>query len=135
MVWMVIFFIACMAVDYLTGTGVAIKTGKWESKAAREGLWHKLGSVIAVAVAGGADLLIGSIINNMPAVTLPFEYPVFLSPLVLAWYIITEMGSIIENAGAVGAPIPSFLRKIIAQLHDATDAAGDKLAGTAKEDK
>lgn len=132
---MVIFFIACMAVDYLTGTGVAIKTGKWESKAAREGLWHKLGSVIAVAVAGGADLLIGSIINNIPAITLPFEYTVFLSPLVLAWYIITEMGSIVENAGAMGAPIPAFLSKMLAQLHDATENAGDKLTGVTEEEK
>ena len=39
-------------------------------------------------------------------VELPFIYTVLLCPLVVIWYILTEVGSIIENAGALGTPIP-----------------------------
>ena len=56
---------------------------------------------------------------------LPFEYNVLLCPLVIAWYIITEAGSIVENAGKLGAPVPKRLRKAIAALQDTIDAAGD----------
>lgn len=36
--------------------------------------------------------------------------------LVTAWYLLTELGSIAENAGALGAPMPQFLMRAIAAL-------------------
>ena len=33
-----------------------------------------------------------------------------------AWYLLTELGSVIENAGALGAPLPQFLVRAIAVL-------------------
>lgn len=33
-----------------------------------------------------------------------------------AWYLLTELGSIAENAGALGAPMPQFLMRAIAAL-------------------
>ena len=41
---------------------------------------------------------------------------VLLCPLVTAWYLLTELGSIAENAGALGAPMPQFLMRAIAAL-------------------
>ena len=52
-----------------------------------------------------------------------------LCPLVVVWYILTEAGSIIENAGALGAPIPAWLTKMVASLGSSVDQAGDKLGG------
>ena len=52
-----------------------------------------------------------------------------LLPLVLVWYAITELGSIAENAQRMGAPIPAWLVKLMANGKDAVDAAGDKLTG------
>ena len=43
----------------------------------------------------------------------------------IVWYILTEAGSIIENAGALGAKIPGFLRKAIEALNDKVESAGD----------
>lgn len=132
--WLVILFVLCMVIDYLTGSAVASKNGEWSSDAARAGLWHKCGSLIAVVVAGLADIVVGLVVNNIPAITLPFDYTVLICPIVVVWYILTELGSIVENAGALGAPIPEFLKKMIKVFKDATDAAGNKLSDDGKND-
>lgn len=125
--WLVVIFIATMVIDYFTGSAAAGKNGEWSSKRAREGLWHKCGSLIAVIVAGLADIVLGLIVNNIPAIVLPWEYTVLICPVVVVWYIITELGSIIENVGELGAPIPSFLRNMIKALKAAADTAGNQL--------
>ena len=88
-----------------------------------------LGAVVAVLVAAILDGVIGLILANIPALELPFRYEVFASVLVLVWYIMTELGSIVENVGALGAPVPAWLRKAIAALESTVDGAGDKLGG------
>ena len=125
--WLVLAWLLCMALDYGTGTAAALRAGEWSSKVARDGLWHKLGAVVAVLVAAILDGVIGLILANIPALELPFQYEVFVSVLVLVWYIMTELGSIVENIGALGAPVPAWLRKAIAALESTVDGAGDKL--------
>ena len=125
--WLVVAWVACMLLDYATGTAAALRAGDWSSKVARDGLWHKLGAVVAVLVAAILDGVIGLILANVPALTLPFDYTVFLTVLVLVWYIMTELGSLVENAGSLGAPVPAWLRKAIAALESTVDGAGDKL--------
>lgn len=127
--WLLLLWIGCMILDYFTGSGAAAKNGVWSSKEAKEGIWHKVGCIVAVMVAGITDMLIKTITDNIPGVTLPFnfEYTLFLCPLVLVWYIITELGSIAENAAAMGAPVPPFLLKMLQKGKDAADQAGDKL--------
>lgn len=123
--WLIVAWVGCMAVDYITGSGVATKQGQWSSARARDGLWHKAGMIFAVGAAGILDLVIWLIVSNIPAITLPWEYTVLLCPLVVCWYIVTELGSIIENAGAMGAPVPKFLRKAIAALAEQLDSEKD----------
>ena len=124
--WIIVAWIACMAIDYLTGSAAALRAGEWSSSVARDGIWHKVGSIVAVVVAAILDMVISTIISNIPNVTLPFTYSVLLGPLVVIWYILTEAGSIIENIGALGAPIPSWLSKMIETLkRKVDDAAGD----------
>ena len=133
--WLVLAWVACMLLDYATGSFAALRAGEWSSKTARDGLWHKLGAIVAVLVAIILDGVIGLILANIPALSLPFDYTVFLSVLVLVWYIMTELGSIVENAGKLGAPIPPWLAKAIAALEASVDDAGDKLAPEEDEDK
>ena len=125
--WVVVAWIGCMLIDYATGSAAALRAGEWSSKSARDGIWHKLGSVVAVIVAGILDVVIGHLLANLPGVELPFAYTVLLCPLVVIWYILTEAGSIIENAGALGAPVPGWLRKMIAALEQKVEEAGDNL--------
>lgn len=125
--WLVVAWIGCMVLDYATGSAAALRAGEWSSKTARDGIWHKLGSVVAVIVAAILDTVIGHLLDNVPGMELPFTYTVLLCPLVVIWYILTEAGSIIENAGALGAPIPDWLTKMIASLGAKVDQAGDNL--------
>ncbi|MBM6666167.1 phage holin family protein [Flavonifractor plautii] len=126
--WVVVAWIGFMLIDYATGSAAALRAGEWSSKTARDGIWHKLGSVAAVIVAGILDVVIGHLLGNVPGVELPFTYTVLLCPLVVIWYILTEAGSIIENAGALGAPIPAWLTKMIAALESKVDQAGDNMS-------
>ena len=132
--WVVFAWVVSMVIDYLTGSAAALRVGEWSSKAARDGIWHKVGSIVAVIVAALKDVVIGHLLSNVPGVELPFTYSVLLSPLVVVWYILTEAGSIIENAGALGAPIPAWLTKMIAALESKVDDAGDNIVGNNKED-
>lgn len=131
--WLVVLFVGCMIADYLTGSAAAMRKGEWSSKTARAGIWHKAGAIVVVLVAGAADLLIGTIIENIPGITLPFQYTVLICPIVVVWYILTELGSITENAVALGAPCPPWLEHILEITRDAVDAAGS--AGGGKEGK
>ena len=125
--WVVVAWIGFMLIDYAAGSAAALRAGEWSSKTARDGIWHKLGSVAAVIVAGILDVVIGHLLGNVPGVELPFTYTVLLSPLVVVWYILTEAGSIIENAGALGAPIPAWLNKMIAALEQKVDDTGNSI--------
>lgn len=133
--WLVILFFLCMAIDYLTGTAAAMRKGEWSSSVARAGLWHKCGSLIAVIVSGLADIVVGLVVNNIPAITLPWDYTVLICPIVVVWYILTEFGSIIENAGELGAPIPGFLKNMILVFKNVIDDTGDKLTNSEGDNK
>jgi len=130
--WFVCLLGACMLLDYLTGSAAAKKNGEWSSKVAREGLWHKLSIIIAVLAAGILDIVLGMILNNIVAIHLPFEYSVLFGPLVVAWYILTELGSVLENAGKLGKTQPSWFRKAISAIKSGVDDVGETLG---KEDK
>ena len=133
--WLVIGWIALMLLDYLTGSAAALKEGEWSSKVAREGIWHKLGVIVVVVVAAGADLLISLVLSHLPIVELPIAYTGLICPLVLVWYCLTELGSIAENAIAMGAAVPSWLTKILAVGKGAVDKAGDGAVQDTKNDK
>lgn len=127
--WLVVCWVVCMALDYLTGSLAATRAGEWASARARDGIWHKCGMIVVVLVAAGTDLLLATVLANLPLVALPVEYTGLVCPVVLVWYIVTELGSMIENAAAMGAPVPKWLKRLLALGKDAVNAAGDKLGG------
>jgi len=101
-------------VDHYTGTAVACKTGKWSSKAALAGILGKLGRISIVLVTVALDFVLRLTINDL--YWLPFTYTALLSPIVLVWYILAEISSILENAEQLGAKLPPFLMRWIAAL-------------------
>lgn len=127
--WLVVGWVACMVLDYLTGSMAAAKAGQWSSGKAREGIWHKCGMVVVVAVAAGTDLLLSLLLANLPLAELPVEYAGLVCPVVLVWYIVTELGSMVENAAAMGAPVPKWLGKLLALGRNAAEQAVGKLGG------
>jgi len=123
---MVLAWVALMALDYLTGTFAAMKAGQWNSRQAREGAWHKAGAIIVVMVAAIADGILLLVCGNLPVLNI--AWPGVILPLLLAWYMITELGSILENAVKLGAQPPAWLMKILAVGLKMAENAGELTA-------
>ena len=126
--WLVVGWVACMAIDYVSGSLVAGHRGEWSSARARDGLRRKGGMILIVLCGAGADLLLGALVNNLPVVELPFAYSVLICPLVVCWYIVTELGSIIENAVLLGAPCPAFLTGVLRVMKSTIGKAGEQMS-------
>ena len=121
---MALVWVAVMGLDYLSGTAAACKEGKWSSCVARVGLWHKLGMILAVLVSAFADIGLEIACDHIP---IGLAWPGVILPLVLAWYILTELGSILENAVRLGAKVPKWLTKFLAAFEHLVDDAADKV--------
>lgn len=121
---MALVWVCAMCLDYLSGTAAACKDGEWSSSTARDGLWHKGGMILVVVVSAIADGVMAVICENIPV--LGIAWPGIILPLVLAWYILTEMGSILENAVKLGADVPEWLVSILKSSLKAVDAVADQ---------
>ena len=122
---MMMAWVGVMALDYLSGTLAACREGQWNSSSARQGLWHKGGMILVVTVAAISDAVMVMIVAYVP---LGMDWPGLILPLVLAWYIITELGSILENAVKMGANVPQWLVRILKAGIRLTESAGDSAA-------
>lgn len=122
--WAIFVLLVCLVLDYITGTWAARARGEWSSEIARQGLWHKLGEIVALLVAALCDIAVQVILQTAAAPLIgDFRYKGYITLIVCIWYTFTELGSIIENAGKLGAPIPKWLAKGIAQLKGKVDNA------------
>lgn len=121
--WLVVAWAACMALDWVSGSAAAASRGAWSSAAARAGIWHKAGMVVVVLVCALTDAVLAVAVANLPGLGLEVNGVVL--PVVLVWYIFTELGSIAENAAEMGANVPEWLLKLLA----AGKSAADKSAG------
>lgn len=118
--WEVIIWIACILTDYLAGSLAAKKENNWSSAIAREGLWHKLGEIFAVLVAALCDISL-KVVAEGSGIDIPIKVGALLTPVVLMWYILTEFGSIIENCGKLGAPIPKWFQQYVDKTKETID--------------
>ncbi|MDD4849673.1 MAG: phage holin family protein [Gemmiger sp.] len=126
--WLVVAWVCCMALDWLTGSASGLVQHRWSSAVARAGIWHKAGMVAVVLVAALTDAVLGVAVNQLGGV-LPFTYQALVCPVILCWYVFAELGSIVENARDMGAPVPEFL---VALLAKAQEAAGEGVKGGGK---
>lgn len=117
--WLVVAWVACMVIDWISGSAAAAANGEWSSATARAGIWHKGGMILVVLVAAVVDNVLALAVPNLPG--LDINYTTLVLPVILVWYIFTELGSIAENAADMGAPVPASLLKLL--------AAGKQLAG------
>ena len=123
-------WVGLMCLDWISGSWAAKRNGEWSSGLAREGIYHKLGMLIAVAAAVLADLVIYIAMDELPV---SLSWPVLVFPLVTMWYIVTELGSILENVVKMGATVPQWLVNGLAVTKRKLDTAGD--AAVEKLDK
>lgn len=128
---MALVWVIAMAFDYITGTAAAMKKGEWSSAVARQGLWHKGGMIVVVIVSFIADCVMGVICEHLP---IGITWTSIVLPLVLAWYIVTELGSILENAVKMGASVPDWLVKLLKTGVQVIDKAGKNIEESTSTD-
>lgn len=98
-----------MAIDYVSGLIVAgvfhaskkTDTGTLESRAGWKGLCRKCMTLLFVLIATRLDMVIGT---------------TYTRDAVCIAFIANELISIVENAGLMGVPIPTILKKAIDAL-------------------
>lgn len=126
-------WVLLMMMDYASGWLVAKKTKTWKSEKARDGIMHKGGMVLVVAAAGLADAVLWVAWEQIGLMNV--EWPWLVLALTLVWYCLTEIGSILENAGKMGAPVPEwFAATLDAGLH-IVDSKGEEVADLIAQEK
>lgn len=118
--WAILIWIMAILLDYLSGSLAAKREKNWSSDIARDGLWHKAGEIFAVLVAALCDIALAVVLEGS-GIEIPFNVGPLLTPIVLMWYILTEAGSIIENCGRLGAPVPKWFQQKVTNAKDAID--------------
>lgn len=138
MFWPLAILLILMIIDYITGM-LASKAEAlqhpedpsfgWSSRRGILGILKKTGYMCIIAVSVCLDQIILTGVAQMG-----LESPVkgLFGLIVTVWLVLTEMISIIENAGRMGAPVPRWLARYIAVLKGRIDEdmdPGEEAAG------
>lgn len=98
--WIVI--AAAILLDIITGLIKAFYTNTFKSSVMRQGLFHKLGELLAVGILYGAQIA-------LPMIGVDAHLPLF--PAGVGYCVLMELGSIIENLRAFTPGIDTILGK------------------------
>lgn len=111
-----------MIVDYVSGMLASKKEavehpkGKkygWNSKKGIIGIYKKVGYLLTILVAISTDYIIFRFIKE---IGIDYNTNTFFGLLVVIWFILNELISILENAGRMGVMLPGFLMKILSEI-------------------
>lgn len=97
-----------MLLDILTGLVAAMSEGKVNSNCSFRGIWKKVQMLLLVA----SGLVFEVLYPDIP-----------WGKVIAGLFSVTEMISIIENAGRAGLPIPIALKETLSRLKEASDTA------------
>ena len=107
-VWVLIFPLALMVIDFITGSINAWANNDFKSKKMRSGLNKKTGEI--------AIIVIGELFSY------GLGLPVYIMNLISGYIIIMELTSVLENLNKMGVPIPKFISE---SLSNATNSLAD----------
>lgn len=102
--WIIALPALFMALDICTGLVYAWESGTFKSSKMREGLGKKFGELTYIVIG--------------IAVTVAMTLPEYLIIGIATYILFMELLSIVENCDRLGAPIPGFIRKALAQANE-----------------
>lgn len=116
--------LGAMVLDYGTGMAAAWTTSTLNSRRGIVGIIKKVGYVVLIAVA----LMLDWAIRQAGGV-FGFSIPEagFIVLLVMAWLLINEVISILENLGEIGLDYPDWLLGLLKRLKQTVDKQGEQL--------
>ncbi len=117
-----ILFIILMVIDYLSGMLASKKEALenpdnkeygWNSKKGVIGIYKKVGYILTILVAISADYLIYKFSEE---IGINYTQKTLFGLLVLVWFVINELLSILENVGRMGVRLPQFFVNVLTEL-------------------
>ena len=97
--------VAVMVFDYLTGVCVAIHQKKLSSKVGFVGISRKVIMIFVISVSHAADEFL-------------FDSSGALQSTTTLFYLVNECMSVLENAGKLGVPLPSAIKKALSKFQE-----------------
>lgn len=116
-----IFLIAVMILDYITGMISAYNSKELSSRQGITGIFKKTGYLCLVAVGITVDYIINSALASLGIAS---NISMMFGLIVTIWLIINELISILENLTKLEVPIPDFLTKIVNRLKKRVENTG-----------
>lgn len=106
--YIVIMLPLCMcALDVITGYAAAMRRGELNSTVMKEGLWNKIGEVLAIVVSKCAEICIT--VFGIDFVNIDFKVPICTA--MCAYVTLYELTSNVENIGKMNPIIGKWLVK------------------------
>lgn len=93
-----------IAFDILSGLVAAIKNGTYKSSVMREGLYHKIGELLAIAFGYLCEY-------SFPIIGVTVNIPICQS--IMIYIVIMEVGSVIENIAKISPEVKAVLSKVL----------------------
>lgn len=115
-------FMLLMLVDYVSGMLAAKKEALehpndnkygWSSKKGVIGIYKKVGYIITVLVAISTDYVIFKMVDE---IGLEYNTNTLFGLMVLVWFVLNELLSILENAERMGVQLPFFLVSALSNI-------------------
>ena len=99
--------------DIITGLIKSLAGHCYESSVMRQGLFHKLGEIVCFIFGVVCDIFLPY---------LGVALPVSIAQSICVYIVIMEIGSVIENIGAINPDLAKHLHKIFAKFEEPQDA-------------
>lgn len=99
--------------DIITGLIKSFAGHSYESSVMRQGLFHKLGEIVCFIFGVVCDIFLPH---------LGVSLPVSIAKSICVYIVIMEIGSVIENIGAINPDLAKYLHKIFAKFEEPKDA-------------
>lgn len=121
-----------MIADYISGMLASKKEAAehpdnknfgWSSRKSVMGIYKKVGYILTILVALSTDYIIYKLVSGMG---LDYQTNTFFGFLIVIWFIINELLSILENAARMGAVLPKFIQQVLTELRKDIDNHGEK---------
>lgn len=103
----IVIVVVFIMLDVVGGLLKAFSTTGFDSSVMRQGFFHKLGEVLSVALCVVVD-------ESFPSLGIPVD--VNFSAMCCTYLVLMEIGSVLENIGAINPELRKPLSKIFAKL-------------------
>ena len=112
----IIILIIAMVLDYISGIIKSYETNTLSSKVGAKGIIKKFSYFLVIVI----SFIIDFILCNYTLNEINLYYPI-VSEIIIAWFVINEIISILENVSEIGVPLPKFIINITSHLKNNLD--------------